>query len=87
MIRSDGIIVTNFHVVEGATNIRVTFPAPDQKTYAARVIGGDSEHDLAVLKIEAKDLPVLALGDSKTVELGQRVTPSAMPWPWRAVRP
>jgi serine protease Do len=73
VIRSDGIIVTNFHVVEGATNIRVTFPAPDQKTYAARVIGGDSDHDLAVLKIEAKGLPVLALGDSKTVELGQRV--------------
>jgi serine protease Do len=73
VIRSDGIIVTNFHVVEGATNIKVTFPAPGQKTFPARVIGGDSEHDLAVLKVEAKDLPVLALGDSKTVELGQRV--------------
>jgi S1-C subfamily serine protease len=73
VIRSDGVIVTNFHVVEGATNIRVTFPAPHQKSYPARVIGGDSDHDLAVLKIDANDLPVLALGDSKTVELGQRV--------------
>jgi S1-C subfamily serine protease len=73
VIRPDGIIVTNFHVVEGATTIKVTFPATGQRTYPARVIGGDSDHDLAVLKIEAKDLPVLALGDSKTVELGQRV--------------
>jgi S1-C subfamily serine protease len=73
VIRSDGIIVTNFHVVEGATNIKVTFPPPDQKSYPARVIGGYSDRDLAVLKLEARDLPVLALGDSKGLELGQRV--------------
>jgi S1-C subfamily serine protease len=73
LIRSDGVIVTNFHVVEGAVNIKVTFPPPNQKTYTARVVGGDSEHDLAVLKIDAKDLPALALGESKSLQLGQRV--------------
>jgi serine protease Do len=87
VIRSDGIIVTNFHVVEGATNIKVTFPPPDQKSYPARVIGGYSDRDLAVLKLEARDLPVLALGDSKGLELGQRGSPSGTPWPWRAGPP
>jgi serine protease Do len=74
IIRSDGIIVTNFHVVEGAVGIRVTFPPPNQKrTYAARVIGGDSDYDLAILKIDGENLPTLALGDSTKVLLGQRV--------------
>jgi serine protease Do len=74
VIRSDGIIVTNFHVVEGAVNIKITFPPPNQKrTYGARVIGGDSDHDLAILKIEGQNLPTLALGDSTKVQLGQRV--------------
>src|SRR5205823_12342257 len=48
IIRSDGFIVTNFHVVEGALTIKVTLPAPDSRTFGARVVGGDSEHDLAV---------------------------------------
>ena len=73
VIRSDGIIVTNFHVVEGAVNIKVTLPAPNQKTYSARVVGGDSDHDLAILKVGGTNLPTLALGKSKRLQLGQRV--------------
>src|SRR6266542_1497005 len=49
IIRSDGVIVTNFHVVEEALSIKVTLPPPSGRTFAARVIGGDSDHDLAVL--------------------------------------
>ena len=73
IVRSDGIVVTNFHVVEGAVNIRVTLPPPDRRTFRARVIGGDSDHDLAVLKIEAEDLPTVPLGESSDLELGERV--------------
>ena len=74
IIRSDGIVVTNFHVVEGATNIKVTLPPPDDRTFDARVIGGNSNHDLAVLRLDgAKGLPTVPLGDSSKVQLGQRV--------------
>src|SRR5437899_2196991 len=49
IVRSDGVIVTNYHVVEGAVSIRVTLPQPDGRSFSAIVIGSDSDHDLAVL--------------------------------------
>ncbi|HCO03382.1 MAG TPA: protease DO family protein [Actinobacteria bacterium] len=73
IIRSDGVIVTNFHVVEGAVNIKVTLPPPDGQTFQARVIGGDSNHDLAVLRVDGKNLPTVTMGDSSQLELGERV--------------
>ncbi len=73
IIRSDGIIVTNYHVVENAQHITVITPGPDVKHYDARVIGGDQTADLAVLKIDATGLPTVALGDSTKLQLGQRV--------------
>jgi serine protease Do len=73
IIRSDGVIVTNFHVVEGALNLKVTLPPPDGRSFQARVIGGDSDHDLAVLKIGAKNLPTIPLGNSSKLALGERV--------------
>ena len=73
IIREDGVIVTNFHVVEGATRIRVVLPPPSRDTFTARVIGGDEEHDLAVLKVPGQRLPTIPLGNSSTVQLGQRV--------------
>jgi S1-C subfamily serine protease len=73
IIRSDGIIVSNFHVVEGALNLKVTLPPPDGRSFQARVIGGDSDHDLAVLKIGATNLPTVPLGDSTQLALGERV--------------
>lgn len=73
VIRSDGVIVTNYHVVEGAQRITVITQAPDQRRYSARVIGGDPTADLAVLKVPAQNLPTVALGDSSKLLLGQQV--------------
>jgi serine protease Do len=73
IIRADGFLVTNFHVVEGATKITVTLPPPDRRIFQARVVGGDSEHDLAVLKVDGDGLPTVPLGNSSQVALGQRV--------------
>jgi len=73
VIRADGIVVTNFHVVERALTIKVTFPPPDGRSFAARVVAGDSSHDLAVLKIQGTGLPTVPMGDSSKVLLGERV--------------
>jgi serine protease Do len=73
IVRSDGIVVTNCHVVEGGTKITVSTSAKTPQKYDARVIGGDCEHDLAVLKIDGNDLPTVPLGNSSDLVLGQRV--------------
>jgi S1-C subfamily serine protease len=73
IIRSDGVLVTNFHVVEGALRIKVTLPPPDGRSFTARVIGGDSAHDLAVLKVNGSGLPTMPLGDSDHLKLGEQV--------------
>jgi serine protease Do len=73
IVRADGVIVTNCHVVEGGTKITVFTSADKPQEYDARVIGGDCEHDLAVLKIDATDLPTVELGSSADLELGQSV--------------
>jgi S1-C subfamily serine protease len=73
VVRSDGIIVTNFHVVEGATKVTVLSSAEEPVRYDARVIGGDSEADLAVLQVDATDLPTVAMGRSSDLQLGQQV--------------
>ncbi|HEV8421467.1 MAG TPA: trypsin-like peptidase domain-containing protein, partial [Actinomycetota bacterium] len=73
VVRSDGIIVTNFHVVEGALNIKVTLPPPDNRSVTARVIGADRDRDLAILKVNASKLATIPLGDAKQAQLGERV--------------
>ncbi|HEY7756165.1 MAG TPA: trypsin-like peptidase domain-containing protein [Actinomycetota bacterium] len=73
IVREDGIIVTNYHVVEQASSWTVVTSAEDPQEYEARVIGGDIQADLAILDIEAEDLPTVPLGDSDQVRLGQRV--------------
>ena len=73
IIRSDGVIVTNCHVVEAASKITVFTSDADPEQFDARVIGSDCLHDLAVLKIDAKDMPTVQLGDSADLVLGQRV--------------
>ncbi len=73
VVRRNGVVVTNCHVVQGASRITV-FTSEDEPTrYQARVIGGDCEHDLAVLKIDATSLPMLRLGSSDALRLGQNV--------------
>src|SRR5438132_13104313 len=75
IVRSDGVIVTNCHVVEGALTIKVALPPPDTRTFPAHWIGGDCDHDLAVLEPDhaQSGLPTVALGDSSRLELGERV--------------
>jgi serine protease Do len=71
VISPDGYIVTNHHVVDGAEQITVEFV--DRRTFPAKLVGTDQPSDLAVLKVEAKDLPVLTLGDSDKVRVGDVV--------------
>lgn len=73
IVGSNGVIVTNYHVVERAQRITVTTSGEDPKRYPARVIGGDALADLAVLKVDATDLPTVALGESDSLELGQQL--------------
>ena len=69
VVRSDGYIFTNFHVVEGADKIEVKLK--DGRDFPAKVVGADEKTDIAVIKIEAKDLPVVQLGDSDTLRVGE----------------
>ena len=64
-----GLIATNNHVVEGAQEIVVSLP--DGKTYPGRVLGADAATDLAVVKIDAGDLPVAEFGDSDSIMVGE----------------
>jgi serine protease Do len=68
VIQSDGYILTNNHVVDGATDVRVTFL--DKREMKAKIVGTDSKTDIAVLKVDAKDLPVLVFADSSKVKVG-----------------
>lgn len=68
IVHADGTILTNHHVVDGADQIKVELP--NHRIFDAKVVGSDPPSDLAVLKIDAKDLPVLALGDSDKVRVG-----------------
>ncbi|HWY52154.1 MAG TPA: trypsin-like peptidase domain-containing protein [Chthoniobacterales bacterium] len=69
IVRPDGYIFTNFHVVEAADKIEVKLK--DGREFSAKVVGTDEKTDIAVIKIEAKDLPVAQLGDSDAVRVGQ----------------
>ena len=71
IISPDGYILTNHHVVDGALEIRVE--TTDNRTFTAKMVGSDPPSDLAVLKIEATNLPTLSLGDSDKVRVGDPV--------------
>src|SRR5436190_1948260 len=68
IVNGDGYILTNHHVVDGAIEIKVELT--DNRTFTAKLVGSDPPSDLAVLKIDAKDLPTLSLGDSDKVRVG-----------------
>jgi len=78
IVRPDGYILTNNHVIDGATDIRVTLL--DKRDFKAKVIGADSRTDLAVLKIDATALPVLPFGDSSKVRVGDIVLAMGQPF-------
>ena len=71
IISEDGYIVTNYHVINGASSVKVTLYNGD--TYDATVIGGDSDYDVAVLKINAAGLTPVTLGNSADVNVGDSV--------------
>jgi len=66
-----GYVLTNNHVVQGAQQIRVTLP--DGRAFPGKLIGADPVTDLAVVKIDGRDLPVAQLGDSAKLEVGETV--------------
>jgi len=66
----DGFIITNNHVIDNATRIEVIH---NRRTYAAQVVGTDPSTDLAVLKVEADDLPSISLGNSRNLKVGEWV--------------
>lgn len=71
IISPDGYLLTNNHVVDGATDIEVTLS--DKREFKAHVIGTDPKTDIAVLRVDAQNLPTLPLGDSAKVEVGDLV--------------
>ena len=72
IISSDGYIVTNNHVVDGADELTVTLNE-NSKEYSARVIGADKTTDLALIKIDAKNLPAIVIANSDDVKVGEWV--------------
>ena len=71
IVSADGTILTNAHVIDGAEKITVLLN--DNKTFEAKLVGADKPSDLAVLKIEAQNMPYLNLGNSDTVRIGDIV--------------
>ncbi|HHU51684.1 MAG TPA: PDZ domain-containing protein [Firmicutes bacterium] len=78
IFRADGYVLTNYHVIEGADQITVNLKSG--KKYQAEVIGKDEKYDLAILKIKAKNLPYLELGDSDAIQIGQWVVAIGNPY-------
>jgi len=71
IVRKDGFILTNNHVIRGADEIKVTLP--DKREFKGEVIGTDQKTDLAVIKVEADELPEIHLGDSDELKVGETV--------------
>ena len=78
IVDPDGIILTNNHVVERAETIQVTLP--DRRTVDAEVVGTDPDSDLAVLRVNEKNLPSLSFGDSSKLEVGEWVVAIGNPF-------
>jgi serine protease Do len=78
LISADGYLLTNHHVVDGAG--QVTVKLSDRRSFKAKVIGSDQQSDVALLKIDAKDLPFLRVGDSKALKAGQWVVAIGSPF-------
>jgi serine protease Do len=78
IIQSDGVILTNAHVVDGASRISVQLT--DRREYTAKVIGMDKVSDIAVIKIPAKNLPTVTLGNSNNLQVGQWVLAIGAPF-------
>jgi serine protease Do len=71
LISRDGAVLTNFHVVQGASEVRVALP--DKRELKAKIIGSDPKTDIALLQVEGNDFPFIQWGDSTRVRVGQFV--------------
>ena len=78
IISSDGVILTNAHGVEGADEIRIRLT--DNREFSGKVLGLDKKTDIAVVKIEAKNLPVLKIGSSEKLKVGEWVAAIGSPF-------
>src|ERR1035437_2229261 len=78
VVRSDGYILTNNHVIDGANDITVTFT--NKREMKAKVVGTDPRTDIAVLKVDAKDLPTIAMADSSQARVGDVVLAMGSPF-------
>ena len=78
IVAPDGVILTNAHVVEGAE--KVTVKLRDRREFEAKVLGQDEASDVAVLKIDARDLPAVRLGDPNALKVGQWVVAIGAPF-------
>jgi len=78
IVSSDGLILTNAHVVREAK--QVTVKLNDRREFSAKVLGSDAATDIAVLKVDAKGLPTVALGDPKSVQVGDYVLAIGAPY-------
>jgi serine protease Do len=78
IVSADGVILTNAHVVDGAE--RVTVKLTDRREFEARVLGVDTKSDVAVLKIDAADLPVVKIGEPSSLEVGEWVVAIGAPF-------
>ncbi|HVJ38447.1 MAG TPA: DegQ family serine endoprotease [Stenotrophomonas sp.] len=78
IISQDGYVLTNHHVVEGASEVNVKLS--DGREFKAKVVGSDEQYDVALLKIDAKNLPTVRIGDSNTLKPGQWVVAIGSPF-------
>jgi serine protease Do len=78
ILSEDGLVVTNAHVVQGASE--VTVKLTDRREFRAKVLGADKRTDVAVLKIDAKNLPAVRLGDVKELDVGEWVLAIGSPF-------
>ena len=78
IISSDGLVLTNAHVVKGAKSVTVTLT--DHRSYKAKVLGADTKTDIAVLKIDARNLPTVRIGDPSKLEPGDWVLAIGSPY-------
>ncbi|MBC7988703.1 MAG: DegQ family serine endoprotease [Luteimonas sp.] len=78
IISTDGYVLTNRHVVDGADEVKVKLS--DRREFTAKVVGSDEQSDVALLKIDAKALPALRTGDSRTLKPGQWVVAIGSPF-------
>jgi serine protease Do len=84
LITADGYILTNHHVVADAVENSITVGLTNKRTYEARLVGSDPSTDLAVLKINAKDLPAITIGNSDELEVGDWVMAVGNPFRLRS---